>query len=128
MVEWCSAKLCDVVNLFLGTILFFSPWLFSLSLGTPRQTAAIAGLLIAVLSIAALTAFAVWEEWLNLIAGLSLIASPWLLGFQNSDALMVNVVIGTVVAAMAALEAWITHTGERAPKSISRLSRDRTVR
>jgi uncharacterized membrane protein YqgA involved in biofilm formation len=42
------------------------------------------------------------------------------LGFQNSDALMVNVVIGTVVAAMAALEAWITHTGERAPKSISR--------
>jgi SPW repeat len=77
-------------------------------------------LFIAVLSIAALTAFRRREEWLNLIAGLSLIASPWLLGFQNSDALMVNVVIGTVVAAMAALEAWITHTGERAPKSISR--------
>ena len=58
MVEWSRAKFCDVVNLFLGTILFFSPWLFSLSLGTPRQTAAIAGLFIAVLSIAALTAFA----------------------------------------------------------------------
>ena len=54
MVEWSRAKFCDVVNLFLGTILFFSPWLFSLSLGTPRQTAAIAGLFIAVLSIAAL--------------------------------------------------------------------------
>jgi hypothetical protein len=76
MFEWSRAKFCDVVNLFLGTILFFSPWLFSLSLGTPRQTAAIAGLLIAVLSIAALTAFAVWEEWLNLIAGLSVVASP----------------------------------------------------
>ena len=51
MVEWSRAKFCDVVNLFLGTILFFSPWLFSLSLATPRQTAAIAGLFIAVLSI-----------------------------------------------------------------------------
>jgi hypothetical protein len=76
MVEWSRAKFCDVVNLFLGTFLFFSPWLFSLSLGTSRQTAAIAGLFIAVLSIAALTAFALWEEWLNLIAGLCLIASP----------------------------------------------------
>ena len=120
MVEWSSAKLCDVVNLFLGTILFFSPWLFSLSLGTPRQTDAIAGLLIAVLSIAALIAFAVWEEWLNLIAGLWLIASPWLLGFQDSDAMMFHVVIGAVVAALAAFEAWIVHAGEHVPKSISR--------
>jgi len=91
MVEWSRAKFCDVVNLFLGTFLFFSPWLFSLSLGTSRQTAAIAGLFIAVLSIAALTAFALWEEWLNLIAGLCLIASPWLLGFQDSDAMTVDV-------------------------------------
>jgi hypothetical protein len=68
MVEWSRVKFCDVVNLFLGTILFFSPWLFSLSLGTPRQTAAIAGLLIAVLSIAALTAFAVWEEYRGAVA------------------------------------------------------------
>ncbi len=72
------------------------------------------------LSIAALTAFAVWEEGLNLTVGLSLLASPWLLGFQDSDAMTVNVVIGTVVAALAAFEAWIAHTGERAPKSISR--------
>jgi hypothetical protein len=122
MFEWSRAKFCDVVNLFLGTILFFSPWLFSLSLGTPRQTAAIAGLLIAVLSIAALTAFAVWEEWLNLIAGLSLVASPWLFGFQDSDALRVNVVIGAVVAALAAFETWISQAGERMRKSGSHLS------
>jgi hypothetical protein len=120
MIEWSRAKFCDVVNLFLGTILFFSPWLFSLSLGTPRQTAAIAGLFIAVLSIAALTAFALWEEWLNLIAGLCLIASPWLLGFQDSDAMTIDVVIGAIVAALAAFEAWMAHPGERVRKSISR--------
>ncbi len=78
------------------------------------------GLLIAALSIAALTAFALWEEWFNLIAGLCLIASPWLLGFQDSDAIMVDVVIGTVVAALAAFEVWIAHAGERVPKPISR--------
>ncbi len=120
MVEWSNARFCDLVNLSLGTILFFSPWLFSLSLGTPRQTAAIAGLLIAVLSIAALTAFAGWVEWLNLIAGLWLIASPWLLGYEDSNATTVHVVIGAGVAGLAAFEAWIAHVGDRLPKSISR--------
>src|SRR3974377_59676 len=96
-----EGKLCDVANLLLGTILFFSPWLFSLSAGAPRQTASIIGLFIAVLSIAALSAFAVWEEWFNLIAGLWLIVAPWLLGFQDRNAMTVDVVIGTIVAALA---------------------------
>jgi SPW repeat-containing protein len=107
MEDWSRAKLCDVMNLFLGTILFFSPWLFSLSAGAPRQTASIIGLFVAVLSIAALAAFAVWEEWLNLFAGLWLIVAPWLLGFQDSNAMTIDVVIGTVVAALAALEIWL---------------------
>lgn len=106
-MEWSRAKLCDVVNLLLGTILFFSPWVFSLSPGAPRQTASIIGLLFAVLSIAALAAFAVWEQWLNLIAGLWLIVAPWLFGFQESNAMTIDVVIGTVVAALAAFEIWL---------------------
>ena len=108
MEEWSRAKLCDVVNLFLGTILFFSPWLFSLSAGAPRQTASVIGLLIAVLSIAALAAFAVWEEWLNLVAGLWLIATPWLFSFEDSKAITIEVLIGTAVAALAAFEVLLT--------------------
>jgi SPW repeat len=113
MDEWSRAKLCDIINLFLGTILFFSPWLFSLPRGAHWQTSETIGLFIEVLSIAALTAFAVWEEWLNLIAGLWLIASPWLLGFQDSDAMMIDVVIGTIVVALAAFEVWLAQDGER---------------
>jgi SPW repeat len=120
VVEWSNARFCDLVNFLLGTILFFSPWLLNWSLGTPRQTDAIAGLLIAVLSVAALTAFAVWEEWLNLSAGLWLIISPWLLGFQGSEAMTVHVVIGAAVAVLAAFVVWIAHVGDRLPKSISR--------
>jgi len=108
MEEWSRAKLCDIVNFSLGTILFFSPWLFSLSAGAPRQTASIIGLLIAVLSIPALAAFAVWEEWLNLAAGLWLIATPWLFSFEDSKAITVEVLIGTAVAALAAFEVWVT--------------------
>ena len=106
MDDWSSVRLCDVVNLFLSGVLFFSPWLFHLSSGAQWQTASIVGIIIAVLSIAALAAFAVWEEWFILIAGIGLIVSPWLLGFQNSDAMTIDVAIGVVVAVLAAFEVW----------------------
>lgn len=112
MEEWCNLRLCDVVNLSLAVVLFFSPWLFDLSGGAPWQTASIVGIIIAVLSIAALAAFAVWEEWLNLAAGLALIVAPWLLGFQDSQAMTIDVGIGVVVAVLAALEAFLTREAE----------------
>ncbi len=105
MEEWCNLRLCDVANLSLAVVLFFSPWLFGLSSGAPIQTASVVGVIIAVLSIAALAAFAVWEEWLNLIAGLTLIVAPWLLSFQDSQAVTIFVAIGIAVAALAAFEA-----------------------
>ena len=107
MDDWSNVRLCDVVNLALGAVLFFSPWLFDLQAGAQWQTASIVGIVIAVLSIAALAAFAVWEEWVNLSAGLILIVSPWLLGFQDSQAMTIDVAIGMTVAALAAVEAWL---------------------
>jgi hypothetical protein len=107
MDDWSTAKLCDVANLILGVVLFFSPWLFDLPLGAQWQIASIVGIVIAMLSIAALAAFALWEEWLNLVAGLALIVSPWMLGFQDSDAMTVDVVIGIIVASLAAFEVWL---------------------
>jgi SPW repeat len=118
MDSWSSVRLCDVGNLMLGAVLFFSPWLFDLSTGTPGRTASVIGIIIAVLSIAALAAFAVWEEWLNLIAGLGLIVAPWLLGFQDSDAMTIDVVIGVTVAVLAAFEVWCTRARE--PHTVSR--------
>ena len=68
---------------------------------------------VALLAVAALAAFAVWEEWLSLIAGLWLIGSPWLLSFEDSDTVMVYVVTGTIVAALAAFTLWLVHHGDR---------------
>jgi len=109
MNDWTNAKLCDVANLVLGAILFFSPWIFAFDAGLPSQNAFISGIVIAALSIAALAAFAVWEEWLNLIVGLWVIISPWVLGFQGGTAMTVHVVIGIIVAALAAIELWMMY-------------------
>jgi hypothetical protein len=109
MNEWTNAKYCDVANLVLGAILFVSPWLFAFDAGLASQNAIISGIVIAVLSIAALSAFAVWEEWLNLIVGLWVIVSPWVLGFLGTTATTVHVIIGLIVAVLAAIELWIMY-------------------
>jgi hypothetical protein len=108
MNEWTNAKFCDAANLVLGAILFLSPWIFAFGSGVQSQNAFVSGIVIAVLAIAALAAFATWEEWLNLIAGLWVIVSPWVLGFQGT-AMTVHVVIGILVALLAAFELWLMY-------------------
>ena len=108
MDNWSNVRLCDIANLILSVVLFFSPWLFDLSAGAQWQTASIVGIIIAALSIAALAAFAAWEEWFILIAALALIVSPWLLGFQNTAAMSVDVIVGVIVAALAGIEVCFT--------------------
>jgi hypothetical protein len=107
MENWTNAKWCDVANLILGAVLFFSPWIFGFDAGRASENANIAGIVIAVLAIAALAAFAVWEEWLNLIVGLWTLVSPWVLGFHGTRAMTVSMVIGIAVAILAAIELWI---------------------
>ena len=109
MNVWSSEKYFDLANLVLGAILFFSPWIFGFAVGYESQNAWISGIVIAVLSIAALAAFAEWEEWLNLVAGLWAIVSPWVLGFAGTTAMTVHVVIGVIVAALAAAELWMRY-------------------
>jgi hypothetical protein len=108
MKDWTNAKLCDVANLILGAFLFVSPWILGFGGSGAGQNANIAGIIIVVLAIAALFAFAVWEEWLNLIVGLWTLVSPWVLGFQaNTKAMTVSVVVGILVAILAAVEIWM---------------------
>ncbi len=105
----------DIVNLVIGAFLFLSPWLF----GFAGQTAEswntwMSGIVIAVLAIAALSAFAEWEEWVNLIVGLWVAASPWLVKFSTSmTATRLHLIAGIVVAIVAAVRIWSVHSGPR---------------
>jgi SPW repeat len=81
--------------------------------GSPRQNRAAARVLwVAVLAIAALAAFAEWEEWLNLIVGLWVAVSPWVVGFSaNARAAWDHLVVGLIVALVAAVRLWFVHQG-----------------
>ncbi|HYG88357.1 MAG TPA: SPW repeat protein [Azospirillum sp.] len=110
-------KFPDVINLIAGAILFLAPWLFGFSGDAPAAwTAWITGAVIFLLAAAALAAFAVWEEWGNLLVGIWAIISPWIVGFSGDIAAMwSHVILGIVVAAFAAWELWMV---QRAPPGV----------
>jgi hypothetical protein len=106
MSDLSNAKLCDIGNLILGAILILSPWMFGFAAGPQSDNGFATGIVLIAVSIAALTTFAVWQEWLNLIVGLWLIVSPWVLLFQSTEAVRTEFTIGVVVAAFANNELW----------------------
>lgn len=98
----------DWVNLVLAVCLFVSPWALGFAVETvPAWNAWIVGVVLAALAVATLAAFAEWEEWANLVLGLWLIISPWLLEFApNVNAMWTHVVLGALVAAASAWAVW----------------------
>jgi hypothetical protein len=102
----------DIYNLLLAILLFASTWFLSRATAATEADFWICAAAIGVISVAAMLAFAWWEEWVNLLLGLWLIASPWLLGFTHTSAMHFSIGIGVVVAFMAALEIWLVHDKE----------------
>jgi predicted MFS family arabinose efflux permease len=115
MSDLSNAKLCDVGNLILGAILIFSAWIFGFTAAPQSENALATGILLIAASIAALTVFAAWQEWLSLIVGLWLIASPWVISFQSIEAVRIEVTIGIIVAAFAWNELWFRSQEKPAP-------------
>jgi hypothetical protein len=107
----------DGINLLLAVWLFLSPWIVGFSSLTPAVwTACLTAIAIGAFAIAALSAYAEWEEWINLVLGLWAIVSPWVVGFATDEsARMVMVLTGLVVAVIAAVELWL----HRAPPRIT---------
>ena len=101
---WTYVKLCDLGSLVLGGILLIYPWLPGLHAGTQSQTAFISGAIIIVDLLASLAALAVWRGWLNLIVGFWLIISPWVLQFEGTRSMRLDVAIGTLVVLLAEIE------------------------
>jgi ABC-type Fe3+-siderophore transport system permease subunit len=102
----------DWLCLILGSWLFLSPWLLQYITARPYtdQTAAswnsiIFGAAIVTFALIALADMKNknWEEWVNLILGLWLLVSPWILGFYTRTLATGNmVVIGLIIAILAA--------------------------
>jgi hypothetical protein len=106
----------DWVNLVLAVLLFISPWALGfVSVGPAAWNAWATAIVIGVIAVAAVTAFAVWEEWINLLLGLWLIASPWVLHFSTDPRpTWTNVILGIVAAAISAWALWNNRHGTHA--------------
>lgn len=102
--KWRNESVLDIYNLFLAAFLFVSPWLFAYTQEPARADIWASSAAVAVIAVAAIFAYANWKEWLNVLLGAWLIASPWLLGFAHTRAMHFSVVIGIAVAFVSITE------------------------
>ena len=109
MRKWRAESVLDLYNLGLAIFLCLSPWLFARANGTAAIDLRASGAAIALLSLAAMAAFAAWEEWANLVLGIWLIVSPWVLGFAHTRAMHFSIAVGAAVAFLAALDLWLAY-------------------
>jgi hypothetical protein len=101
----------DVLNLILAIWLFLSPWIVGFAGVMPAAwTAWLSAIAIAVISIAALSAFAEWEEWINLLLGVWVLISPWVVHVSDQQhPTLVLFFTGLVVGIISIIELWMTH-------------------
>jgi hypothetical protein len=93
----------DPVNLVLGLWLVASPWVLRFQAeADPTWSAVVLGAVIAAVAAAELMRVMAWEEWLEILLGVAVALSPWILGFSGIAVAMWNaVIVGAVVAVLA---------------------------
>jgi hypothetical protein len=101
----------EIYQLVLAIFLFISPWLFAFANSKLRIDTWVSAGLAAVISLLALIAFRDWKEWIACILGLWIAVSPWVLGFQHTVAMFINLAVGLSIAYLALLDLWLTHYG-----------------
>ena len=107
-----------IYQLALAVFLFVSPWLFAFAHGTLRIDTWICAGIVVIVSAVALIAFREWEEWIACILGVWIAVSPWVLGFQHTVAMFINLSVGILIAYLALLELWLIHYGPSSENAI----------
>ncbi len=115
----------DVYNLFLASFLFISPWLLRLTNSQGKLDLWITSAIIVVLSLAAMVAYRDWEEWINVLMGVWLIVSPWLLGFPHTRAMHLSIGFGIFIVLLALLDLFL-HYEKRHPEMSMEYGREKT--
>jgi hypothetical protein len=106
-----SERRLDVITLALAALLFISPWMMNFAdLAVAAWAAWISAVVIGIVSLAATIHFAEWEEWVNLVGGVWLLAAPWLLHFsRDGDAVAAFTGIAAFIVVVSASELWSEH-------------------
>ncbi|KQQ85706.1 SPW repeat protein [Aureimonas sp. Leaf324] len=86
----------------IGAWLVLSNWILTFQASEPLSAltgrlifwnSAIVGVVALVLAVMSLTSHKAWEEWVNIVLGLWLAISPWVLGFTNVRNAVLNVTL-----------------------------------
>ena len=108
----------DWLDMVLGLWLAVSPWIIDFADSDPAaaRNALVVGIAIAVLSALTFLAYHVIEEWVDVILGVWLIISPWIVSGSRDAAVVANfVIIGAVVLALSGYEIWAVRHGHPHP-------------
>lgn len=105
-----TAALIDVTNLLLGMLLFFAPWMFGFVSTIASENAWLSGALISLFATAAIIAFDAREQRLNLLVGLWVVASPWVLGFHAE--MHIHFLVGALLVSLVLFELWLNVDAE----------------
>jgi len=125
MRKWRAESVLDLYNILLALILFVAPWFLAHASRSAVFDLRLSSAAIIILSLAAILAFSIWEEWVNLLLGFWLIVSPWLLGFAHTRAMHYSIAIGAAVAFFVLLDLWLRY--ERAEReAVNRTGREKT--
>ena len=94
----------DPVNAVLGIWLVLSPWILGFQAEqTPMMNAVIVGVALAAAALGAVFVPRAWEEWTEVVLGLWLVVSPWVLGFASNTVAVRNAVVAGVAITVLAL-------------------------
>ena len=107
--RWRKESVLDVYNLLLAVILFGAPWFLAHASRTAALDLWLSSAAVIVLSLAAMVAFSLWEEWINAALGVWLIVSPFILGFAHTRAMHFSIGIGIAITFLAALDLWLRY-------------------
>ena len=101
----------DLVSLLVGAWLIASPWIldFHAPLTAVGNSVAIGAVMVA-FALGALFVPEAWEEWSELVLGLWLIASPWVLEFAQVQPALQNALFCGIVVSVLAL--WVLGTDD----------------
>ena len=99
-----AAALIDVINLLLGMLLFFAPWMFGFVSTLASENAWLSGALISLLATTA------GEQRLNLLVGLWVVVCPWLLGLHAE--MHIHFIVGLLLVALVLFELWLNADAE----------------
>jgi hypothetical protein len=125
--KWRRESILDVYNLVLALVLFVTPWFLARATATTDLDLWASAAAIGAISVIALLAFSWWTEWVNLLLGFWLIASPWVLGFAHTRAMHFSIGIGVVVAFLSALEIWLVYDKEDEARHLAQTEQDRPL-